>query len=185
MPKLVWEPVDQPTNKASEMVDLTRQTPLMQGQGMQKTHSMIDMAHMAMGDSVSLFPLDGPVVNPFANRTPGQRNGYAPSTTTSGGYPVRDNSVVVFPLDDPQPTMANGFQPMTGNGATIGQPVMIVAADAPTSLTRAMPVVALQPPISAQAALPTPFTNGALTPNIMPPQPATEPANRRTLLTGY
>ena len=192
MPKLVWEPVNEPEPTTVQAVDLTRQTPLQQGQGepFRQTHSMLDMARMASNDSIALFPLDGPTENPFANRYPGQNNGFAPTTTTSGGYPVRDPSVVVFPIEDTPVQQVNAFAypqaQMTGQ-ASISQPTMIVAeGNAPVSLTRSMPVVTLAPPVSAQAPLPTPFTaNGGLAPNIAPPQPASEPEHRRTMLTGY
>lgn len=183
-PKLVWEKREEPQRNAAQRIDLTQQNPLEQGEGapMQATHSMMDMARMASNESIALFPLDGPVASPFANRFPGQNNGFAPTTTTSGGYPVRDPNVVVFPLDDgPQ----QRFSQMANN--RVGQATQIVtSSDAPVSLTRSMPVVTLPPPVSAQPPLPTPFlTDGGLAPNIAPPQPAAEPESRRTMLTGY
>lgn len=189
VPRLVWEERAPQTNKAAMQMDLTQQTPLQmqveqKQQALQNTTNMINLSQMAGGDSVALFPLDGPVPNPFANRYPGQGNGYVARTTTDGGYPVRDPSVVVFPLDDPQTQLS-----------PLGQPTkIIVPNNAPTSLTRAnnpaMPVVMLQPPVSAQAPLLTPFqADGSLAPNISPPQPAeiaaAQQPRRRTMLTGY
>lgn len=77
-----------------------------QSPSMVATVGMIDTPSILSTDGVQVFPLDGAISNPF--------NGTRPRTvaenTTSGGYPVLDKNVTVFPLEgDTRPQYLSDF----------------------------------------------------------------------------
>jgi len=92
--------VEMPVEGTRQRVDLS-DLPIRDSYGtgdhIQKTGGLIDMARIISTEDVQVFPLDGATPDPMAGN---ERRRTVFENTTSGGYTVLNQDVLVFPLED-------------------------------------------------------------------------------------